>query len=172
MELNLLYLLYLLPNEMRTRLRCFARARSVPLLNAVRYQVGVIGLGLMGHGIVQVTAMASPKFDVVAVEASQEAIDMGRNRIDRSLQKMASRKIKQGALTAEDAKTYTDEIVSRISYTTDKGALAHCNLVVEAVPENVDMKLQLFKDLAAITRPECILASNTSSLTISVSTTN
>lgn len=124
----------------------------------------------MGHGVVQVTAMASPKFNVVAVEASQDAIDTGRKRIDKSLQKMASRKVKQGALTAEDAKTYTDEIVSRISYATDKGALAHCDLVVEAVPENLDMKLPLFKELAVLTRPECILASNTSSLTISVST--
>lgn len=132
----------------------------------------MVGLGLMGHGIVQVTAMASPKFDVVAVDASQEAIDMGRNHIDRSLQKMASRKVKQGALTVEDEKTYMDEIVSRISYATDKGTLAHCDLVVEAVPETVDMKLSLFKDLAVIARPECILASNTSSLTISVSTSN
>lgn len=132
-------------------------------------QVGVVGLGLMGHGIVQVAAMASPSsYTVVAVEADQGAIDAGMKRIDQSVSKMLSKKVKIGAMAASDADTQKDEIISRISYSSEMDALADCNIVIEAITENPDIKLPFFKDLARITRPDCILASNTSSLSIMV----
>ncbi|CAN0360931.1 unnamed protein product [Laminaria digitata] len=121
----------------------------------------------MGHGIVQVAAMAaSPTYSVIAVESNQDAIDIGRKRIDDSLSKMISRKVKNGTVTASDADKHKDEISSRISYASERGALANCDVVIEAITENPDIKLPLFKDLAQITRPDCILASNTSSLSI------
>ena len=130
-----------------------------------------MGLGLMGHGIVQVTAMAtSPEFQVVAVEANQDAIDRGRKHIDASLSKITASKVKRGTLTSEGADAHTNEILSRICYATDRGALADCDMVVEAIGEDLDTKLHLFKDLASLTRTECILASNTSSLSVAVST--
>lgn len=130
-------------------------------------QVGVVGLGLMGHGVVQVTAMA-PEYSVVAIDGSQNAIDSGRKRIDQSLSKMLDRKIKKGTLSKEDAAAQKDGIMSRISYASDISALADCDLVIEAITENPEIKLPLFKDLARITPPSCILASNTSSLSIMV----
>ena len=133
-------------------------------------QVGVVGLGLMGHGIVQVAAMASsPTYSVIAVESSQDAIDIGRKRIDDSMSKMISRKVRNGKLTASDADKHKCESSSRISYASERGALANCDMVIEAITENPDIKLPLFKDLAQITRSDCILASNTSSLSIMVS---
>lgn len=131
----------------------------------------MVGLGLMGHGIVQVTAMASsPAYTVVAVDSSQDATDAGRERIDKSLSKMLSRKIKNGTLTAADADAYKDEVTSRISYASERDALVDCDMVIEAITENPDVKLPFFDDLARITRPKCILASNTSSLNIMVRT--
>lgn len=134
---------------------------------ALLSQVGVVGLGLMGHGVVQVTAMASsPSFSVVAVDASVDGIDAGRKRIEQSLSKMLERKVKKGALAKEDAGDQKEGILSRISYASDLNALADCDLVIEAATENPDIKMPLFKDLARITSEDCILASNTSSLSI------
>lgn len=131
------------------------------------YQVGVVGLGLMGHGVVQVTAMASsPSFAVVAVDASADGIDAGKKRIEQSLSKMLERKIKKGVMAKEDAGDQKEIILSRISYASDLNALDDCDLVIEAATENPDIKMPLFKDLARITSEDCILASNTSSLSI------
>lgn len=132
-------------------------------------QVGVVGLGLMGHGVAQVTAM-SPEYSVVAFDGSQNAIDSGRKRISQSLSKMLDRKIQKGALSKGDAAAQTDGIMSRISFASDMSALADCDLVIEAITENPKIKLPLFEDLARITSPSCILASNTSSLSIMVGT--
>lgn len=124
----------------------------------------------MGHGIVQVAAMASsPTYSVIAVESNQDAINVGRKRIDDSLSKMVSRKVKNGILTSSEADNHKDQIASRISYASERDALANCDVVIEAITENPGIKLPLFKDLAQITRPDCILASNTSSLSIMVS---
>lgn len=121
----------------------------------------------MGHGVVQVTAMASsPSFSVVALDQNEDAVDAGRKRIDESLSKLIARKVKKGTLLKEDAGAEQDEILSRISYASDMKALADCDLVIEAATENPDIKLPLFKDLARSTPEDCILASNTSSLSI------
>lgn len=121
----------------------------------------------MGHGVAQVTAM-SPEYSVVAFDGSQNAIDSGRKRIDQSVSKMLDRKIKKGALSKEDAAAQKDGIMSRISFASDISALADSDLVIEAITENPEIKLPLYEDLARITRPSCILASNTSSLSIMV----
>lgn len=123
----------------------------------------------MGHGVAQVTAMAtSPEYSVVAIDGSQESIDAGKQRIDQSLSKMLGRKVKKGLITEEDAQAEKTGIASRISYASDVSYLADCDLVIEAITENPDIKFGLFKDLARVTRPDCILASNTSSLSITV----
>ncbi|CAM9390026.1 unnamed protein product [Ascophyllum nodosum] len=151
---------------MLASVRLAVRRRHIRQFSSIK-QVGVVGLGLMGHGIVQVTAMAtSPEFQVVAVEANQDAIDRGRKHIDASLSKITASKVKRGTLTSEGADAHTNEILSRICYATDRGALADCDMVVEAIGEDLDTKLHLFKDLASLTRTECILASNTSSLSV------
>ena len=129
-----------------------------------------MGLGLMGHGIAQVAAMASsPTYSVIAVESSRDAINIGRKRIDDSLSKMVSGKVKNGTLTSSEADSHKDQIAMRISYASESDALANCDVVIEAITENPEVKLPLFKDLAQITRPDCILASNTSSLSIMAS---
>lgn len=136
---------------------------------AMPRQVGVCGLGLMGHGIVQVAAMvASPAHAVVAVETNQAALDAGRNRIDESLSKMLSRKVKNGSLSAKDADMQKQQTLSRISYVSDMDAVFDCDIVIEAITENPKIKLPFYEDLGRITRPDCILASNTSSLSIMV----
>lgn len=130
----------------------------------------MVGLGLMGHGIAQVTAMAtSPEYTVVAVESNEDAIDAGRKRIEQSLSKIVSRKVKNGSLTAADADILKRNVTSRISYASEIDALSGCDMVIEAITENPDIKLPFFGDLVRITRPDCILASNTSSLSILVS---
>ncbi|CAM9636817.1 unnamed protein product [Pylaiella littoralis] len=149
---------------MMRRLVREARQKTLREFSSIK-QVGVVGLGLMGHGVAQVTAM-SPEYSVVAFDGSQNAIDSGRKRISQSLSKMLDRKIQKGALSKGDAAAQTDGIMSRISFASDMSALADCDLVIEAITENPKIKLPLFEDLARITSPSCILASNTSSLSI------
>lgn len=132
-------------------------------------QVGVCGLGLMGHGIVQIAAMvSSPGNTVVAVETNQEAVEAGQKKIDQSLSKMLSKRVKNGSLTAADAEDRKAEIVARISYASSRDALYNCDIVIEAITENPEIKLPFYEELGRITRPDCILASNTSSLSIMV----
>jgi 3-hydroxybutyryl-CoA dehydrogenase len=118
--------------------------------------VGVIGLGTMGAGIVEVFARTG--LDVVAVEVSTEAAERGQAVLRRSTDRAVSR----GKLT-EQAQT---ELHDRVSYTVDLGDLTECDLVVEAVPENLDLKRDIFTRLDEIVKPEAILATNTSSLSV------
>lgn len=155
--------------KMLTPVRVLARGKSQQPMRRMSTikQVGVCGLGLMGHGIVQVAAMvASPAHAVVAVETNQAALDAGRNRIDESLSKMLSRKVKNGSLSAKDADMQKQQTLSRISYVSDMDAVFDCDIVIEAITENPKIKLPFYEDLGRITRPDCILASNTSSLSI------
>ncbi len=127
-------------------------------------KVGVVGCGLMGHGIVQVAAQAG--FDVVAVEAEQGFLDKGLGRIRKSLDKLAAKAVEKGKKSAEDAKSDADGAFGRIHGTVDKSDLADCDLVVEAIVENLDVKKALYAELGGICKPETILASNTSSFPI------
>jgi 3-hydroxyacyl-CoA dehydrogenase len=127
-------------------------------------KVGVVGCGLMGHGIVQVAAQGGCQ--VVALETEQKFLDSGLARIDKSLAKLAEKAVKDGKATAEEAQKRAAETRARITGSLDRKALADCDLVVEAIVENLDLKKQLFTELGRICKPATIFASNTSSFPI------
>ena len=118
--------------------------------------VGIIGCGLMGSGIAETVARAGQT--VVFLEASDELVERGRNRIETS----TLRAVERGRLeTAE-----RDTLLGRITGTTDVHELADVNLVIEAATEDHDTKVGMFRRLDEVTKPEVILASNTSSIPI------
>lgn len=119
-------------------------------------QIGVIGCGLMGHGIAQVAAQGG--YEVTVVEADPGALEKGLKRIDGSLAKL----VEKGKCTAEQAAA----VRNRLHPSTKIEDLANCDLVVEAIVENLDVKKELFAKLGKITKASCILASNTSSFPI------
>ena len=118
--------------------------------------VGVVGLGTMGAGIVEVFARKG--LQVIAAETDAEAVERGRSHLETS----TSRAVKRGKLTQDDA----DALLGRITTTTSLADLADADLVIEAVPESLDLKAQVFAELDRVCRPEVILASNTSSLSV------
>lgn len=118
--------------------------------------IGVVGLGTMGSGIAEVCARQG--YRVVAVETTGEALEHGRDSISGSTQ----RAVKRGKLTEEER----GAILSRITFTTTLEDLAGADLVVEAIPEDLNLKRELFGRLDAITPPHAVLASNTSSLSV------
>jgi 3-hydroxybutyryl-CoA dehydrogenase len=119
-------------------------------------KVGVLGCGLMGSGIAQVAASAG--FEVVVKEVSEEFINKGFAGIEKSLAKFAEK----GTITADQQK----EIRARLSGTTVFSDLADCDIIIEAIIENLDEKRTTYSQLDAICKPETIFASNTSSLSI------
>ncbi len=119
-------------------------------------KVGVLGCGLMGSGIAQTAASAG--FDVLVREVTQELCDRGFAGIDKSLAKFAEK----GTITPEQQ----TEIRGRMSGTTALEDLADCDIIVEAIIENLDTKRETFQRLDEVCKPETILASNTSSLSI------
>lgn len=118
--------------------------------------IGIIGAGTMGNGIAQ-TAAASG-FDVIMCDIQQDFVDKGFQNISKSLDRF----VKKETMT-EDQKA---EILGRIKTTTNIEDLEDCTLIVEAATENFEIKKQLFQKLDEITSEECILASNTSSISI------
>jgi len=127
-------------------------------------KVGVVGCGLMGHGIAQVAAQGG--FEVTVVETEQAFLDKGLGRIDKSLAKLAQKLVEKGKKTEEEAKAGAEATRKRITGSLERGDLADCDLVVEAIIEDLDVKQKLFAELGGICKPETILASNTSSLPI------
>ena len=119
-------------------------------------KVGVIGLGTMGAGIVEVFARNG--IDVVAVEVTDEAVDKGRG----VLQNSTGRAVSRGKLSEEDQAA----LHARVQFTSQMADLKECQLVVEAVPEHLDLKKQIFAQLDAIVADDAILATNTSSLPV------
>lgn len=119
-------------------------------------KVGVLGGGLMGSGIAQVCAQAG--FDTVVREVSDPIIQKSRSGIEKVLAKG----IERGKVTAEQR----DAALSKLSFTTELAKLADCDIVIEAVVEDLELKNAMWKDLDAICPAETIFASNTSSLTI------
>ena len=119
-------------------------------------RVGIVGCGLMGSGIAEVCAKAG--YTVIVREVSRELLEGGLARINGSLDKAVAR----GKLSAADR----DAARARIIGATDFSAFADCDLVVEAVAENLELKRRVFAELDAVTPPHAILASNTSSLAI------
>lgn len=128
-------------------------------------KVGVIGLGTMGAGIVEVFARNG--IDVVAVEVDDDAVERGREHLNNS----TGRAVARGKLSEEDQAT----LVSRVQFTSDMRALEDCQLVIEAVPEKLELKKEIFAKLDGIVAEDAILATNTSSLPvteIAVATSN
>lgn len=120
-------------------------------------KIGVIGAGQMGNGIAQVAACAG--YDVVMVDIKDEYVEKGLGTIQFSLGKLVSKE----RMSQDDA----DAALARIKTGTDRQACADCDLVVEAVPEILELKTSIFSELDSICKPETILASNTSSISIS-----
>jgi 3-hydroxybutyryl-CoA dehydrogenase len=119
-------------------------------------QVGVIGLGTMGAGIAEVVARTG--LTVVAIEVDEAGVERGRGHLENS----TGRAVSGGKMTEEEQRA----LLGRISYGTDLNALTDVDLVVEAVPEHLDLKRQLFTQLDKVCKPEAILATNTSSLSV------
>ncbi|MGA1668324.1 MAG: 3-hydroxyacyl-CoA dehydrogenase family protein [Candidatus Nanopelagicales bacterium] len=118
--------------------------------------VGVVGLGTMGAGIAEVCARHG--YRVIAIEPDSDSLERGRGSIDGSTQ----RAVKRGKLTDVER----TEVLSRITFSTNLEDLASADLVVEAIPEDLDVKRELFGRLDKITPPHAILATNTSSLSV------
>ena len=118
--------------------------------------VGIVGCGLMGSGIAQVCAQKGYK--TVVREVNDELLNRGLGRIKAFLQEG----VKRGKVTQGDA----DQALAKLSGTTDLGALKDCDLVIEAVVENLEEKKRVFADLDKACKPTAILASNTSSISI------
>jgi 3-hydroxybutyryl-CoA dehydrogenase len=119
-------------------------------------RVGVVGCGLMGAGITEVVARAG--LEVVVVEATEQAVAAGRQRLETSLERARSR----GKLTED-----VDEVLGRVTLTTDVDALADREIVIEAVVEDERAKTEVFRRLdGTVTATDAILASNTSSIPV------
>jgi 3-hydroxybutyryl-CoA dehydrogenase len=122
-------------------------------------KVGVLGCGLMGSGIAQVCATAG--YDVVVLEQEQRFLDKGFAGIEKSLAKVAEKPDKTG-VTPEMAK----QARARIIGTTSPSALADCDIIIEAIVENVGEKKKMFAALDGLVKKDAIFASNTSSISI------
>jgi len=119
-------------------------------------KIGVIGAGQMGNGIAHVCAVAGK--DVVLSDISQEQLDKGLATIDKNL----VRQVSKGRITEADLKA----TMGRISTATDYSQFADCDLVIEAASENEDVKKEIIKNLCPVLPPHSIIASNTSSISI------
>ena len=118
--------------------------------------IGVVGVGQMGGGIVETCARAG--FDVIGREINEALLERGLDNLKASME----RGVKRGKLTQAEM----DAALARVTGTTSLADFKDCDLVIEAATENMPLKKTLFTELDAITRPEAILASNTSSLSI------
>ncbi|MDH3937046.1 MAG: 3-hydroxybutyryl-CoA dehydrogenase [candidate division Zixibacteria bacterium] len=119
-------------------------------------KLGICGLGLMGTGIAEIASKAG--IDVVAMEVADKFLEKGMGRINKSL----SRAVDKGKLDEAGKKAVLDKIKA----TTDVNDMADCDLVIEAIVENLDEKIKLYKTLDGIVKKDAIFASNTSSLSI------
>jgi 3-hydroxybutyryl-CoA dehydrogenase len=120
------------------------------------HKVGVVGLGTMGAGIAQVSVQSG--FDTIGREVNEELGERGRATIDRYL----SRGVVRGRMTEADR----EQALGRLTLTTELAGLADCDLVIEAVLEQLDLKRAVFAELDRITRPDTVLATNTSALSV------
>jgi 3-hydroxybutyryl-CoA dehydrogenase len=119
-------------------------------------RVGVVGLGTMGAGIAQVCVQAG--VETVGREVSAELVEAARARIEHYL----GRGIEKGRLSEQDKEV----ALARLRTTTDLGDLADCDLVVEAIVEELQAKQDVFRELEGIVSPEAVLATNTSALSV------
>jgi 3-hydroxybutyryl-CoA dehydrogenase len=125
--------------------------------------IGVVGLGTMGAGIAEVFARNG--FSVIGVEVTDEAVERGRQHLEHS----TGRAVKRGKLSEEDQA----ELVARVSFSTSLKDLSDADFVVEAVVESIETKKSIFRELEGVVKPDTILATNTSSLSVTeISTAN
>ncbi|MBI3124454.1 MAG: NAD(P)-binding domain-containing protein [Ignavibacteriales bacterium] len=118
--------------------------------------VAIIGGGIMGQGIAQTISAAG--LDVLIVERDEEQVEKSKDSLKASME----REITRWAMTQSEMKS----VLSRIKWTTDKSEIPECDLIIEAVDENYDLKKRIFKELDAIAKPETIFISNTSTLSL------
>jgi 3-hydroxybutyryl-CoA dehydrogenase len=118
--------------------------------------IGVVGCGLMGHGIAQICAQAG--WDVVVREAEQEKLDAGLAKVDKQL----ARAVEKGKVEQADA----DAVRARIRPTLDYADLGDCDLVIEAIVEDLSAKLEMWREVESVAKPEAFFATNTSSLSV------
>jgi 3-hydroxybutyryl-CoA dehydrogenase len=118
--------------------------------------VGIIGAGTMGNGIAQICAAAG--LPVVMVDISEAAVSRGVATIGGSLDRL----VKKEKMTAADR----DAVMARITATTDNSKLSSCDLVIEAATENEQLKIKILKDLCAHLQPRALVATNTSSISV------
>jgi 3-hydroxybutyryl-CoA dehydrogenase len=119
-------------------------------------KVGVLGAGLMGHGIAQVAAQSG--YEVTLREVDEQTLAKGVAKIDKQL----ARAVEKGKSSQGDA----DAVRARIHGTTHYRDLAGCDLVIEAITENLALKLEMWREVDEIVKPEAIFATNTSSLAV------
>ena len=119
-------------------------------------KVGVLGAGLMGHGIAQVVATAG--YDVVLREVDDAKLEKGIGKIEKQL----ARAVEKGKAEQADA----DAIRGRIQGTTSYADLADCDLVIEAITEDLGLKLEMWKEVDGIVKEGALFATNTSSLSV------
>jgi len=117
-------------------------------------KVGVVGCGLMGHGIAQICAQAG--WEVVVRETSQERLDSGLGKISKQL----GRAVEKGRMEAAEA----DAVKSRLHGTTEYADFAECDLVIEAVTEDLEVKLEMWREIDKVAKSDAFFATNTSSL--------
>jgi len=120
-------------------------------------KVGVVGLGTMGAGIAQVSVQSG--FGTIGREIEPEVGERGRATIERYL----ARGVEKGRLSGDER----DAALGRLTITTDLADLADCDLVIEAALEELELKREIFAELDRVTRPDAILATNTSALSVS-----
>ncbi|RJQ65028.1 MAG: 3-hydroxybutyryl-CoA dehydrogenase [Stygiobacter sp.] len=118
--------------------------------------VAIIGGGIMGQGIAQTISAAG--LDVLIVERDEEQVEKSKDSLKASME----REITRWAMTQSEMKS----VLSRIKWTTDKSEIPECDLIIEAVDENYDLKKRIFKELDSIAKPETIFISNTSTLSL------
>jgi 3-hydroxybutyryl-CoA dehydrogenase len=123
-------------------------------------KVGVLGCGLMGSGIAQVCATAG--FDVTVLEVEQKFLDKGLLTILNSLVKLAGRPVEKGGITERQM----NDARQRIQGTTNKADLADCDIIIEAIIENVEEKKKMYASIDGIVKKDAIFASNTSSISV------
>ena len=119
-------------------------------------KVGVVGCGLMGHGIAQICAQAG--WEVAVREADQARLDKGLGRIEKQL----GRAVEKGKMQQDEA----DAARARLKGTLDYNGLADCDLVIEAITESLELKLEMWRELDGIVKESAVFATNTSSLAV------
>jgi 3-hydroxybutyryl-CoA dehydrogenase len=119
-------------------------------------RVGVLGCGLMGHGITQVTAQSG--YEVVVREVDEQTLQKGIGKIEKQL----ARAVEKAKLTSEQAQ----EVQGRIKGTVSYGDLGDCDLVIEAITESLPLKLEMWREVDSIVKPDAVFATNTSSLAV------